>query len=340
MSRYLTGVAFATLALGGPLLPSDAFAWGSAGHRMIGELAVKDLPDEVPAFLRTPEAVAQIGELAREPDKWRGSGQVHDTERDPGHFVDGSDDLTVLGGPPLKSLPPTRQDYDTALRAVGATQYKAGYLPYSIVDGWQQLRTDFAYWRIDVAGEKFAKTDAARAWFAADRKLREIITIRDFGVWAHYVGDASQPLHVSVHYDVWGNFPNPEGFSQTKGLHLRFEGHFVGANIVESDIAPLVAPYRDCACAIEVRTADYLVTSQTFVVPLFRLEKAHAFDGPNSDGKAFAAARLAAGVSELRDMAVDAWRASGDVRLGFPPLSVKDIEAGTVDPLAMMQGIE
>src|SRR5580693_290609 len=136
--------------------PVAAFGWGSTGHRYIGEVAIEALPDEVPAFLRSAEVAREVGELAREPDRWRGSGQIHDSERDPGHFVDVSDDLTVLGGPKLAALPPTRSDYDTALRAVGATQYKAGYLPYSIVDGFQQLKTDFAYWRADVAGEKFA----------------------------------------------------------------------------------------------------------------------------------------------------------------------------------------
>lgn len=321
-------------------LPSAAFAWGSAGHRMIGELAVKALPDEVPEFLRTPETVAAVGELAREPDRSRGAGPVHDSERDPGHFVDVSDDLTVLGGPPLNALPPSRGDYDTALRAVGATQYKAGYLPYSIVDGWQQLRMDFAFWRVDVAGAKYAKTDAARAWFEADRKLREMLIVRDLGVWAHYVGDGSQPLHVTVHYDVWGDGPNPEGFNQTRGLHARFESHFVAANVAEEDVAPLVADYRDCACAIETRTADYLATSNSFVVPLFRLDKDHAFDGKHPEGKEFAAERLAAGASELRDMIVDAWRASAAMRVGYQKLSVADIEAGRVDPLDMMQGNE
>src|SRR5262249_43825042 len=151
-------------------IPSQALAWGATGHRMIGVLAVKNLPDEIPAFLRTPEAAAQIGELAREPDRWRNSGKVHDSERDPAHFLDVSDDLTILGGPSLQARPPTRQDFATARRAVGATQYKEGYLPYSIIDGWQQLREDFAYWRVDVAGEKFSTADSDRAWFTADRK--------------------------------------------------------------------------------------------------------------------------------------------------------------------------
>jgi hypothetical protein len=320
--------------------PAPALAWGGAGHRMIGELGVRSLPEEMPAFLRTPEAIAAIGEFAREPDRSRGSGQIHDAERDPGHFVDAGDDLTIFGGPSLKALPPTRQDYDTALRAAGATQYKAGYLPYSIVDGWQQLRTDLAMWRIDVAGEKNAKTEEARAWFAADRALREQLTIRDFGIWAHFVGDASQPLHVSIHYDVWGDAPNPEGFNQAKGLHSRFESKFVSANVAESEVEPLMAPLRDCACAIEARTADYLVASQSFVLPLFTLDKAHGFEGNNADGKAFVLARLAAGAAELRDMAVAAWRDSENIKLGYPAKPVKDYVSGTLDPLGMMRGEE
>ncbi|MEJ1969703.1 MAG: hypothetical protein WDN03_13865 [Rhizomicrobium sp.] len=335
-----TATPFSILLCGMLAAAGPAYGWGASGHRMIGEVAARALPDEIPAFLRTPDAAAAIGELSREPDRWRGSGLVHDSERDPGHFVDGSDDLSVLGGPSLKALPPTRSDYDTVLRAVGATQYKAGYLPYSIIDGWQQLRTDFAYWRIDTAGVKFAKSDADRAWFAADAKLREMLTLRDLGVWAHYVGDASQPLHVSLHYDMWGDGPNPQGFSEVKGLHARFEGAFVRTNITEADMTPLLAPYRDCACAIEARTADYLIASESQVVPLFTLEKAHAFDSGTSDGKAFVAARLAAGASELRDMVIDAWRASATAAIGYHnALVVKDIEAGHIDgALPELQG--
>ena len=61
---------------------SQALAWGSTGHRLIGQIGMASLPDEVPAFLRTPDAVKDIGELAREPDRWRGSGKTHDTARD------------------------------------------------------------------------------------------------------------------------------------------------------------------------------------------------------------------------------------------------------------------
>jgi len=322
------------------LVSSNALAWGSTGHRIIGVLAIRNLPSSLPEFLRTEEVAWQVGELAREPDRSRGSGDPHDRDLDPGHFVDVSDDLTILEGPSLNALPPTREDYDAALRKAGTDEYRAGYLPYSIIDGWQQLVKDFAYWRVDAAGERFAKTDAARAWFKRDRLLREALTIRDLGYWAHFVGDGSQPMHVSVHYDGWGNFPNPEGFTTTRGFHGRFEGAYVRAHVSDADVQAAVMPYVPGTGSIEARVGAYLAATQAQVAPAYALEKAHAFDGGVAQGKAFAVARVAAGVDELRDLIADAWKASDDASVGYPALTVKDAERGKVDVLGPLQGLD
>jgi hypothetical protein len=141
-------------------LPQAAFAWGGVGHRTIGELAVRSFPAELPAFLRGPQSAAEMGILSQEPDTSRNAGQPHDYDLDPGHFVDVSDDLTILGGPRLSALPASRRDYDTALRAVGAEQYKAGFLPYNILDGYQQLVKDFA--RHPGVGEECREIQARR----------------------------------------------------------------------------------------------------------------------------------------------------------------------------------
>jgi len=61
-----------------------------------------------------------------------------------------------------------------------------------------------------------------------------------------------------------------------------------------------VPPYQDCSCTIEQRVVKYLLATQSQVFPLCELEKASGFDGTNQSGKDFAAARFAAGVSELR----------------------------------------
>jgi hypothetical protein len=319
------------------LAPVPAWAWGSSGHRMIGELAVQHFPREIPAFLRTKQAAAQIGMLAQEPDISRNAGQPHDDDGDPGHFVDVSDDGSILGGPKLSALPATRRDYDTGLRAAGADEFKAGFLPYNIMDGWQQLVKDFALLRRDMAAQKYAQkfslTAAEKRSYARAQALRQMLALRDLGVWAHYVGDASQPMHASVHYNGWGDGPNPEGFVTSPGLHAKFESDFVNAHVGEQDVARALRPYRDCRCTIQEGTQAYLSATQALVVPLYRLEKAGAFDTATQDAENFAVTRLAEGAAMLRDLVTDAWRASGQAKLGYKTKSsVADLESGRTDP--------
>lgn len=307
----------------------DGWAWGATGHEWISGIADEMLPDEIPAFVHTPEAAADIAVMGREPDRSKGAGRTHDAERDPAHFIALADNGAVMGVLPLADLPETREACDTLLRAKGFTQYQAGYLPYAIVDGWQQIRKDFAYWRAAVKGAETAETPEERAWFAADRRLREKLTIRDIAIWSHYVGDASQPLHVSVHFDGWGSFLNPNGYTTAK-IRAYFEGEFVRHNLMRATVASEVGPYRDCRCSIEDRTRTLLLATLSQVEPLYALEKQGAFKEGDPRGIAFATARLAAGAQAARDMIVDAWRESADTPVGYPMVNVHDIESGKV----------
>ena len=317
-----------------------AWAWGATGHRLIARLAVESLPDEIPAFLRTAEVAWQVGEVGREPDRVKGAGREFDSEHSPGHYVNVGDDYRIAGGPLLTALPETREAYDGALRALGTTEYVYGYLPYSIVDGWQRLRKDFGYWRTDVVGERAGASAEDRAWFARDRALRELLIVRDLGTWAHFVGDASQPMHVSVHANGWGPFANPRDYSQAP-LHAPFEGDFVRAHVGATDILARLTRRWDCDCPIERRTALYLAATLRTVEPFYALEQAGGLTTDQAAGAAFAAERLAAGVAELRDMTVDAWRASVDAKVGFPPVAVRDVESGAVPPpLGPLMGLD
>jgi hypothetical protein len=331
--RILCLILSASLSLcaSGPVL-----AWGASGHRIIGETAARNFPKSLPAFLRTPEAIATIGEFSREPDRSRDAGNPHDADLDPTHFVDLSDDGTVLGGPRLDALPANRLDYDTALRAANADASKAGWLAYSIIDGWQQLVKDFAYWRADVAGLKFIKDPAARKWLAADRKRRELLALRDLGYWAHFVGDGSQPLHVTVHYNGWGDFPNPHNYAGAN-LHARFETGFVNANINRKDL-PLLRPYHAFEGTIQDRTTTYLLATATQVEKTYQLDQQQAFDQGAQAAKAFVAGRLSEGASMLRDMVADAWAESAKSQLGYGAnkMSLADIEAGKVSGLVAL----
>lgn len=316
---------------------SEALAWGSTGHRLIGQAAVAALPAEVPAFLRTPAAIEAIGELAREPDRWRNAGWAHDSARDPAHFVDVDDEGKVLGGPALKQLPLTRAEYDAALRAVGSDSNHAGYLPYAIIDGWQQLAKDFAYWRVLTAAVPREQNPERKAWLEGDLARRETLIINDLGVWAHYVGDASQPMHVSVHYNGWGKYPNPNGYTQAH-VHAAFEGEYVRRYVTLQKVAAAMTPLGPCESPIEICTARYLLATTASVEPYYALRKAGGFAADDPRGQAFATTRVAAGAAALRDFVTTAWRASAKGSVGYPAITVEQAVSGAADPYGPLYG--
>ena len=334
-------LAAAVSALAVLAIPPSALGWGNTGHRLVALAAMRAMPEELPMFLRTLEARTEVAELSREPDRWKGSGEIHDKDRDPGHFIDLDDQGRALGGPHIDQLPRTRMDYQKALVVAGTDEGKAGYLPYRMVDMWQQLVKDFGYWRVLAAVEARTTDPARRAWYAEDRERREQLILRDLGVFAHYVGDAAQPHHTSIHYNGWGDYPNPEGFT-TERVHGPFEGEFVRANVTLPMVerALPAAATADCG-RIEACVVAYLKRTNTTVVPYYRLEKAGGFrDAGVPRGAAFATERLAAGAGELRDLTLKAWRASADIKVGWPLVAVKDVEAGTADPWDALYGVD
>lgn len=325
--------ALAVLALSA----GQGFGWGSTGHRIISRLGVMTLPADLPAFLKDPVVVDQIGELGREPDRSRGSGQPHDADLDPGHFIDLTDDGKVMGGLSLDQMPPNKDAYSVALHAAGGSMQKSGFLYYNILDGYQQLAKDFAYWRLDVIGEKRATDAKERAWYIADRKAREQIIVRDLGYWSHFVGDASMPMHVSVHYNGWGEGPNPNNYTQER-IHGPFEGAFVHDHLSEASVRGAMTPAAACASPIPACVVSYFRAGQAKVEPLYAMWTKGEFTQVDAAAVAFANERVAAGASALRDLVISAWRDSGDQTVGRPGVKVSAIEAGAPLAFADMYG--
>ncbi len=334
MKRALVSVLAAASALA---CAGHALAWGSTGHRWIGRAAMQTLPKELPPFLRTDAAIDAVGELAREPDRSRGAGKAHDADRDPGHFVDVNDDGKIGGVVPITALPATREDYETALRAAGTDSWNRGYLPYSIIECWQQLTKDFAYYRADLAAAEHAKTRTEGDWFTADMIRREELIFADLAPLSHFVGDGSMPLHTSIHYSGWGPFPNPDGYTQDH-VHVPWEGDYVRAAVPYKAVLAKMTPFVDCSCPIDQRVGAYLAADLATVIPFYKLQKAGAFNGTDPTGADFTAARVAAGASELRDEIVLAWKASDEGVVGYPGVPVSDIESGKVDPYDDLYG--
>ncbi|MGV3580612.1 S1/P1 Nuclease [Brevundimonas sp.] len=341
----LVAAAALIVGAGGIFTATQVDAWGATGHRFVGVAAMRALPNELPAFLRDPGAAAEVGELSREPDRTKGAGQPHDRERDTAHFVDLDDGGHVMNsrGPTLSELPTLKSEYDAQLLAAGIEVNDAGYLPYAIMDAYQHLARDFATWRVLNAAEAREADPARRAWYREDRLRREALILRDIGYLSHYIGDGSQPHHMSIHYNGWGDYPNPEGFTNSRQTHGAFEGGFIRRNMrLDAVEAAMPAPNLD-GFEMRARMASYLNSTLAQVVPFYRLEKTGAFAADAegavlASGAEFATARLASGAAELRDWITLAWREAGTASIGWPAVKVAEVEAGTADPWLSMIG--
>ncbi|MDQ2992704.1 MAG: S1/P1 Nuclease [Candidatus Eremiobacteraeota bacterium] len=318
------------------LLPVQALAWGTTGHRMINNVGASALPASVPAFLRTPDAVSDITALGPEMDRLKDSGQSWDSDNDTGHFLDIGDDNKIAGVITLDALPPSFAAYDAALRAIGQDPFKEGYVPYTILDGWEQVRKDFAYYRAESYAAAHATSPADKTFFSRDLALRERLTIRDIGVWGHFVGDASQPLHITIHFNGWGDYPNPNGYT-TNHIHSFFESAFVRDHAQAAAVKALVPAYVPSVPSGLIsqdsmlkQIGTYLASSAARVHPLYELQKTGDFDRGSPAATAFVDQCLAAGATQFRNWIALAWEDSLNESVSYPNVNVRDILSGKV----------
>lgn len=296
---------------------APAVAWEHKGHEIVNDLALESGNGRLPSFLNSPQAIFEIRYLGPELDRLKGSGASWDADYDPGHFVDLRDDGTIGGAVAFTALPASAAAYDRALHAAGTDQYAQGYLPYAILDGWDQLREDFAYFDVD-RGEA--------------RRIDQQLILRDIGVWGHYVADGCQPLHVTVHYNGWGKYPNPNHYTQSTQTHALFEGAFVDRYVSKARVASFLGTYEPpiprhllSQGAMLHEIERYLLQSEATVPQLYQIEKAGGFRTGSPQAIEFVASRLARGAAELRNLIAWADQDAEHATVGYPPENVRDI---------------
>ena len=268
---------------------SIAFAWGNEGHKIINRLAAANLPADVPAFLRSQAALAQIEYLGPEPDRWRSPGEAElNAAQAPEHFIDL--ELADILGP----LPRRRLDFEAAVFASGQRPEKIGLQPWAATEVWERLKAALRdYRRLSAAHQDTQQVEEAAIFYA--------------GWLGHYVGDASQPLHTTVQYNGWTG-PNPNGYTTEHNIHWQFEGPFVAANLHEADVRPHMTSVHAIEGDIFADYVRYLRHSALYVERVYQLEKSGGFDEQGTPtSREFTAERLAAGASMLRDMIYTAW---------------------------------
>jgi hypothetical protein len=258
----------------------------------VNRLAASSLPTDVPAFLRSPEAIAEIEYLGPEPDRWRSPAEPElVAAQAPEHFIN-LEQADVFG-----PLPHRRLDFEARVFAAGQRPEKIGLQPWEATEVWERLKAALREYRILAAHHE-------------ETRLVEQAILFYAGWLGHYVGDGSQPLHTSVQYNGWVG-PNPNGYTTGHEIHWQFEGPFVDANLREPEVRAAMTPAKALTGDIFDAYVAYLRHSQTYVEKVYQLEKAGGFVRAGSpESRAFTAERLAAGASMLRDMIYTAWMES------------------------------
>lgn len=269
--------------------------WGDAGHRLTAQASIAALPSDMPEFFRA--AGPQLTYLNPEPDRWRNRLESQrdaalDGASAPDHFLDY--ELIPAASRASALLAKDRYAFADTLRAHGVDPATAGMLPYAILELTQRIRIGFRQWRV-------ATNAQTRAWIEAR-------ILNDAGVLGHYVADASNPAHTTIHYNGWVG-ANPQGYATDNRFHSRFESAYVERNIRLSDVQPNVVVQPQVLTDLRPAIIAYFLQSHAQVERLYALDKLSPF-GPETTGqehKAFTAVRLAAGATMLRDLWWTAW---------------------------------
>ena len=292
--------------------------WGFVGHEMAARAALAAIPSNMPAFFR--EAGDQLVYLNPEPDRWR--VRQH-REMDQAFQYDHYIDLENVPDGAMNA--PDRFVFLRLLYQAGVERPErdAGFLPYRIAELYQRIVGEWRLWR--------EEDDPARRAWIAER------IVNDAGILGHYVTDASQPHHTTIHFNGWDrDTPNPEGYTTDNEFHARFERFFVEAHVTDADVGRHVssAPPRSVAGSMRSAVTEHIMASHAEVETLYRLDRDAGFDpGQAADPAArnFAASRIAAGADMLATLWWSAWlesaipppqRSRGDRGLPEAPASL------------------
>lgn len=272
--------------------------WGADGHEMAARAAVSTLPSQLPAFFR--DAGDQLVYLDPEPDRWR-SRELNEMDKawSYDHYID-------LENVPAGALDaPDRYAFIRALHRAGIErpEVDAGFLPFRIVELYQRLVTEWRLWRDE-------SDPARKAWI-------EQRIVNDAGILGHYVTDAANPHHTTIHYNGWNkDAPNPNGYTTSNDFHWRFESLFVQAHVHQGDVDQRVTgAVRSVAGDARAAVMAHIRGSHAQVETLYKLEKDFGFDPDKAarpETRDFAAERLAAGAEMLRTLWWSAWLESAN----------------------------
>jgi hypothetical protein len=286
---------FFTIAVVFGVLAFNAGAWDYEGHHAINELALASLPPDFGIEL-TPALKGRIEFLAGEPDRWRNVSDLPLKHfNGPDHYVD-LEDLKLYGLTP-ETLPIMRYDFvaDIALaraahpdrfppidpdKDADHTRELDGFLPWAITEYYEKLKSDFSTLK---TLKQYGGTPEEVANAQAD-------CVYVMGVMGHFVGDGSQPLHTTVHFNGWVG-DNPNGYTTRTTFHAWIDGgYFKKTGGIKVDaLVGKIQPATRIANAADPEAffrdvVAYLVEQNKFVEPLYEMDKNGQLAGDGDKG--------------------------------------------------------
>jgi hypothetical protein len=302
-----------------------AWAWDYEGHRVVNQLGLASLPTNFPAFVREPAAAERIAFLAGEMDRWRNTTDLSLKNYSfPDHYID-MEELAEYG---LKAemLPIFRYDFVAELALYRKahpgkfpepdaasnqdhTRGLVGLLPWAIAESVGKLKSNFSYLKAYEEGGTPEEIANAQA---------DIIYV--MGVMGHLIGDASQPLHTTIHHHGWVG-DNPHDYTTSRGFHSWIDGGYFNKT-GGADLAALRSKLRPAQLvSINGRPAKaeetfqvgvlFLIEQNKQVEPLYQLDKDGRLSGEGEkglEGKAFLEGQLLKSGQLLGDLWFTAWQ--------------------------------
>lgn len=297
-------------------------AWDYEGHHLINELALASLPADFGGFTMTPALNARIAFLAGEPDRWRNVPDLPLKQfNGPDHYFD-LEDITLCGLTP-ETLPLMRYDFVADIALARATHPEKfpkidpetdadhtreldGFLPWAITEYYEKLKSDFSTLK---TLRQYGGTPVEIANAEAD-------CVYVMGVMGHFVGDGSQPLHTTKHYNGWVG-ENPKGYTAKPTFHAWIDGGYLrktGGLKVETLVGK-IHPAEKIANAVAPDgmfrgAVAYLVEQNKFVEPLYEMEKTGQLSGEGEkgmEGRLFLEGQLVKAGQMLGNIWLTAW---------------------------------
>jgi hypothetical protein len=300
----------------------SAHAWDYEGHRLVNQLALASLPTNFPAFVRTAEASERIAFLAGEPDRWRNTQDLPLQHcQEPEHFID-IEELPLCDLDP-EMLPVFRYDFVSVVSAArkahperfhGQSEDPAhkngwvGLLPWAITENYSKLKSEFSY----------LKTFKERGGTPEEIANAEANAIYTMGVMGHYVGDAAQPLHTTIHHHGWKG-ENARGYSTNGSFHSWIDGgYFAKIGGASRELQTRIRPAR--LVTIKDRPAQseemfqasmlFILDQHKLLEPLYQMDKDRKLSGEGEkglEGRVFLEGQLLKAGQRLGDIWYSAW---------------------------------